>query len=185
MKLNKQYMSGAIICKSLYGATRQYSDWLATGLRLKVFESEDPSLALNDYDYLVIGTSVYFGKMLLKDWLAKNKRALTGKPVFLFVVCATPNSEPNKQHQIVEQNVPAGLVSKQNIYFLPGRVSREQLSWKHSLILWIGAHMEKDPRKKAAMSGDIDGVEPAQLAGILDGVKSFLTSSAPAQTSPA
>lgn len=172
-------MSGVIICKSRYGATRQYSDWLAAQLGLPVFESDDRSLALNGYDYILAGTSVYFGKMLLKDWIAKHEKELKGKPVFLFVVCATPDSEHEKRRRIIEQNVPTGLADKQHIYFLPGRLIRRQLSWKHRLLLRIGARMEKDPRKRAAMSGDIDAVDPVQLAGILRDVKSFLVHDRP------
>lgn len=165
------HSKGAIICKSRYGATRQYAEWLGDDLHLRIFSPEeiDP-VQLAQYDHLLIGTSVYIGKMLIKDWLKRYASILGDKKLFLFVVCATPSSEKEKQDQIIRANVPEGLIDKGSIFFLPGRLNIRQLSWKDRLILRMGARLEKDQHKKAAMTRDIDAVKRENISGILNAV---------------
>ena len=60
-------MKGAIIFKSHYGATRKYAEMLSGEFNIPVI----PAAAVNSdiisqYDYLLIGTHVYIGKLLAK-----------------------------------------------------------------------------------------------------------------------
>lgn len=167
-------MKGAVICKSRYGATRQYAEWIGDRLDLPVFDADEDILQLKNYDYLIIGSSVYMGKMLIKKWLAEHKDALQGKQIFFFVVCATPGSESDKQKKIIKDNLPAGLVNDKVIFFLPGRLVIGRLSWKDRLILRLGARLEKDPRKKAAMQHDMDGMELRYLEPLIQAAKTFI-----------
>ncbi len=61
---------GAIIYRSKYGSTQQYAEWLGDRLNLPVF---DPTTItpqqLANYDYLLIGSPIYIGKMLIRKWL--------------------------------------------------------------------------------------------------------------------
>lgn len=173
-------LRGAVIFKSRYGATRQYSTWLGDRLNLLVFDPDSRAIPLDRLDYLLIGTSVYFGKMLIKRWLARHREELKGKAIFLFVVCATPSSEREKQRAIIRKNVPPGLAPEERIFFLPGRLTVDKLSWRHKMILRMAGRMEKDPVRKAAISHDTDAVEPAHLAGILQEVEGVLAASAQA-----
>ena len=59
-------MRGIVVYKGKYGATRQYAEWLGAELELLVQPAEKltkgkPSL----FDYVVIGSSVYFGRLLM------------------------------------------------------------------------------------------------------------------------
>jgi len=94
----------------------------------------------------------------------------------LFIVCATPDSEPAKQQDIIRRNVPASLLGSQNILFLPGRLVRQKLSRKDALILRLGGWLEKDPVKKKAMLSDIDGVKMENLSGIIKSVRRLISS---------
>ena len=163
--------------KGKYGATRQYAEWLGAELKLPVQPPEDLTKEkLSSFDYIIMGSSVYVGKLLMKKWLTKNSVLFGDKKVFLFIVCATPDSEPAKQQDIIKRNVPAPLLGSQNIFFLPGRLVRQKLSRKDALILRLGSWVEKDPVKKKAMLSDIDGVKIEDLSKIIESVKRLISS---------
>jgi menaquinone-dependent protoporphyrinogen IX oxidase len=167
-------MKGIIIYKGKYGATRQYAEWVGEELKLPVSVLDELKVEeLLRSDFVVIGSSVYMGKMLVSDWLKKNVKNLQNKIIFLFVVCGTPPSEKEKQQHIVEDNVPALLLNGSNTFFLPGRLIRKQLSWSDRLLVKIGASFEKDPVKKKAMLEDIDAVKKENLVEMFTAIRSL------------
>jgi menaquinone-dependent protoporphyrinogen IX oxidase len=166
-------MKGIIVYKGKYGATRQYAEWVGEELKLPVLVLDNLKIEeLLNSDFVVIGSSVYFGKMLLSDWLKKNAKNLQNKIIFLFVVCGTPSSEKEKQQHILEDNLPVSLLNSSRIFFLPGRLIRKELSWSDRLLVKIGASFEKDPVRKKAMLEDIDGVKKENLAEIFTTIRS-------------
>jgi len=169
-------LKGAIICKSRYGATRQYAEWLGDRLDLPIFDPDTDRPQLKSFDYLLIGSSVYMGKMLIRNWLVKHKDELDTKKIFFFVVCATPASEKEKQEKIATDNIPAELMDEQSVLFLPGRLIIDKLSWMDRWILRLGARLEKDPQKKATMHHDMDGMDRRYLEPLIDSVNALITS---------
>ena len=168
-------MKAAIIYKGKYGATRQYAEWLAEELQLPVFTSDNiDSQKIAAYDFFVIGSSVYVGKWLLRDWLKKHISIFKNKKLFLFVVCATSAYEKPKQEGIIINNFPINFLKEANIFFLPGRVIIKKLSWKYRWILRIGASLEKDPAKKKAMLTDFDNVKKQNIADLVKAVRIFM-----------
>jgi menaquinone-dependent protoporphyrinogen IX oxidase len=116
------------------------------------------------------------GKLLARDWLRKNTAILQDKKATLFVVCANPEKEKNKRDNMMEKNVP-GIVGKTcGIFFLPGRVVINQLSWFDRLVVKIGAFFEEDPAKKALM---LHGFDCVKRENINDLIKSALNYSNP------
>jgi menaquinone-dependent protoporphyrinogen IX oxidase len=86
-------MKGIIIYKGKYGATQQYAEWLSKELQLPVRKPENLTAShLSLYDFVVIGSSVYEGGLLMKNWLKKYAEILQNKKVFLFIVlCYSTN----------------------------------------------------------------------------------------------
>ena len=167
-------MKGIIVYKGKYGATRQYAEWVGQELNLPVVVPDNlEGDELIKSDFVVIGSSVYMGKILISDWLKKNIKSLQNKILFLFVVCGTPPSEKDKQQHIVEDNVPALLLSGSNTFFLPGRLIRKELTWSDRLLVKIGASLEKDPVRKKAMLHDIDAVKKENLVEMLTAIRSL------------
>lgn len=165
---------GIVVYRGKYGATRQYAEWLGAKLELPVQPPEKlTGEELSLFDYVVIGSSVYVGELLIAKWLRKNLSHLGGKKLFLFIVCATPDSEPAKQAGIIKRNIPASLLGQLSIYFLPGRLVRHRLSWRDALILRLGGWVEKDPVKKRAMLTDIDEVKMENLSKTIESVMRF------------
>jgi len=165
---------GAIIYRSKYGSTHQYAEWLSERLDLPVF---DPTTItpqqLAGYDYFLIGSPIYIGKMLIRKWLEKHREPLTGKKIFLFIVCGTPVSQKEKIQQIAEANIPRWLIRKEDVFFVPGRVIMRKLSFLDRLLLKMGARAEKDPQIRAGMQKDSDRTSPSYLKEIIAAAEKF------------
>ena len=171
---------GAILCMSRYGATRQYAGWLANKLQLPVIDPEKEFVRLMSYDYFLIGSPVYIGKMLIAKWLENHKEELAGKKLFFFIVCATQESDESQCRKIVEDNIPRQLISSENINILPGRLIIRHLSWRDRMLLRIGSILEKDPDKKKGMRKDFDQVDARYLADLLKKVMQYSEPAVPA-----
>ena len=178
-------MKGLIVYMGKYGATQQYANWIGKELTFPVVNAENltPS-ALNEYDFVLVGSSVYFGKLLLRSWLTQNHQLLQKRKLLLFVVCATPSSEKEKQQKILRENLPASLLKSATTFFLPGRLEIKKLSWMDRLILKAAAKMEKDPAKANAMLHDIDGVKKENLDPLLETARTITGGALKSELSP-
>jgi menaquinone-dependent protoporphyrinogen IX oxidase len=164
-------MKGAIIYKGKYGATCQYSTWLGNELGLPVIDlvNAGPEV-IAQFDYLLLGASVYIGRMQNKEWLERNQALLQGKKLFHYIVCGTPKSEKQKLEQLIQKNIPGPLLQPSSVWFFPGRIIIKNLSWKDRLMLNMGAKLEKNPEIKKNMVKDTDGVRVKELSSLIKAV---------------
>ncbi|SFP80554.1 flavodoxin domain-containing protein [Parafilimonas terrae] len=82
-------MNGIIIYTSKYGATKQYAEWLGEMLNLPAISSNRiMKNKLKKYNYILLGTPVYFGRFKLNAWLRHNIKTLIDKKLLLFIVSA-------------------------------------------------------------------------------------------------
>jgi menaquinone-dependent protoporphyrinogen IX oxidase len=169
-------MKGIIIYKGKYGATEQYVSWLAEQLQLPSIPADDfSSSRILMSDFVVIASSVYIGKWILRDWLKQHFGFLKNKKIFLLVVCGTPSSEKEKQEEIARNNFSGEVLSESEVFFLPGRLTISKLSWKDRLMLRIGSMLEKDPKSKKAMQRDIDGVRKELLTPVINRIIAYVS----------
>jgi len=167
-------MKGIIIYKGKYGATRQYAEWIGNTLKLPVMLPEEITKEqIDNNDYLVIGTSVYFGKFKIGGWLNENAKLLYNKKLFFFIVNATAPGEQAKRSKFIQDNISGELRQKSEIYFLPGRLIHKDLDWKDKLIINMRGAMLKDPAKKKAIKADLDEVKKENIAPIVKAVNAF------------
>ncbi|MGQ0739088.1 MAG: flavodoxin domain-containing protein [Bacteroidota bacterium] len=168
-------MKGAIVYRGKYGATKQYAEWLGAELNLPVIPAgEINGPALKEYDYLLLGTSVYIGKLQVKKWLKKNGSFLRGKKVFLFQVAGTPPEEKGKRLAYNNAAVLNEIAGNWEYFFLRGRMIMNKLSWKDRFMLKMGAMLTKDPKEKKTMLTDYDDVKKEELINILTDVKNYI-----------
>jgi menaquinone-dependent protoporphyrinogen IX oxidase len=161
-------MKGLIIYKGKYGATCQYANWLEEELHLPVVLLEEADhRKLYPLRFIVIGSSVYMGKLLIKGWLKKHASLLENKKLYIFIVGASGVSEKQKRDTIIKENLPAALRHHCEIFFLPGRLDIKKLSWKDRLLVKAGALFEKDPFKKKIMREGVDGVAKEHLIDLI------------------
>lgn len=77
-------MKGVFIYKGKYGATRDYATLLSKELNFPVFTPTITRGAFMDADYVLIGSSVYVGKLLLQSWLIRNEKWLKTKKLVFY-----------------------------------------------------------------------------------------------------
>jgi menaquinone-dependent protoporphyrinogen IX oxidase len=170
-------MKGIIIYKGKYGATLQYAEWLGEDLRLPVRTAEHIKEAqLNQYDFLLIGSSVYIGKLQIRKWLERNRTFLRNKKIFMFQVAGTPPSEKEKRQTYNRSSIPEAIINSCEFYFLPGKMVVKKLSWKDRFMLKLGARSTKDPAAKKAMLTDYDDVRKENIEQLVNRVREFSAS---------
>lgn len=173
-------MKGMIIYKGKYGATRQYADWLSEELGLIAAPADDIlKEQLDGYNFFLIGSSVYIGKLQISEWLKKNLALLSGKKIFFFQVAATSPSETDKLKKYITAGVPPEIRNKMQVYFLPGRMKMKSLSWKDRFLLKMGARLVKDRAEKKKMLSDFDHVKKEHLEELLNTVRTYCFPIAP------
>lgn len=168
-------MQGIIIYKGKYGATQQYAEWLGEELKLSVTpESNINGEALKKYDFLVIGTSVYIGKLQIESWLRKNLSLLEHKKIFFFQVAATPIEHLGKRQAYNTAGIPTELQHNCEFYYLPGKMIMENLSWKDRIMLKMGAMLAKSPAEKKTMLTDYNNVAKSHMKELEETIKKFM-----------
>ena len=167
-------MKGVVIYKSKYGATSQYAQWISKASNLPFFEIDKlDDGQLDNNGYIIIGSSVYVGKLLIEKWLKNNLKLLLNKKIFLFVVCGTPLHKKDKLDSYITASVPAELRNVCDIYFLPGKLKIKELSLFDHFMIKMGSTLAKSKEVKKAMLTDYNEVKKVNLNKLLNAVKEF------------
>lgn len=167
-------MKGIIIYKGKYGATHQYAHSLGSMLHIPAIDSDNvQGNDLDGFDYVIIGSSVYIGKLLIRDWLKRNLASIRSKKIFIFTVSGTPPDEKQKLEKIARENIPEEIRNRSEIYFLHGRMIRKNLSWTDRILLKIGSMFTKDPDEKKGMLADFDAVKTDNIVPLANAVSVY------------
>ena len=168
-------MKGLVIYKGKYGATKQYATWIGQELQLPVASADRfPIDELPNYVYFILGSSVYIGKLEIKDWLKKNFNVLQNKKIFFFQVAGSPVEQIEKRQSYNKASLPPSILKKTQFYYLPGRMIMRNLSGWDRFMLKMGAKLTKDPVEKKAMLTDFDHVKKEKVIPIMEGVRTFI-----------
>jgi len=163
-------MKGIIIYKGKYGATSQYAIWLGAALRIPAIMAGTETLQqLNDADYIIMGTSVYIGKLQLRTWMNRYRDLLVTKKLFLFLVAGTPVAEKEKLQGYITSNVCAEIKTRCSCFFLPGKLNFKKLSLPDKILLTMGARLAKGRGENIAVK-DYNEVKKEHLSAIVDAV---------------
>jgi len=168
-------MNGIIIYQGKYGATEQYAHWLGTALSLKCLDARDVTPAyLTGHDPIILGSSVYMGKLVIGKWLQEYADALAGKKVLLFIVCGAAANDAGQQQKLIASNLDATITLATQVFFVPGRCVVSKLSWKDRFILKMGAWLQKDTVKKVVMTQGFDRMDQKNLAPLIAAAGRYL-----------
>ena len=164
-------MKGLVIYKGKYGATKQYAMWVGQELQLPVASADRFHIdELPKYDYFIIGSSVYIGKLEIKDWLKKNFNVLQNKKIFFFQVAASPVEQIEKRQSYNKASLPTTIIEKIQFYYLPGRMIMRNLSAWDRFMLKMGAKLAKDPVEKKTMLTDFDHVKKENILPLIEAI---------------
>ena len=167
-------MKGLVIYKGKYGATKQYAMWIGQELQLPVASSDRfPVDELPKYDYFILGSSVYIGKLEIKDWLKKNFELLQNKKILFFQVSASPPEQIEKRESYNKTSLSPDILKKIQFYYLPGRMIMRNLSAWDRFMLKMGARLTKDPVEKKKMLTDFNDVKKENIDPLVKAVRNF------------
>ena len=167
-------MKGVVIYKGKYGATRQYAMWIAQELQLPVVSADRFQLnELPKFDYIIIGSSVYIGKLGIRKWVKKNLAVLVKKKTFLFQVAASPADQKEKREGYNKASLPPELLQKSESFYLAGKMKIKNLTCWDRFMLKMGARLTKDPIEKKKMMTDFNNVERKNIEPLIDSVRKF------------
>jgi menaquinone-dependent protoporphyrinogen IX oxidase len=167
-------MKGLVIYKGKYGATKQYAMWIGQELQLPVASADRfPVDELRNYDYFILGSSVYIGKLEIKNWLKKNLNVLLNKKIFFFQVAASPAEQTEKRESYNSASLSPAILEKIEFYYLPGRMIMRNLTAWDRFMLKMGARFTKDPVEKKTMLTDFDNVKKEKALPIIEAVRTF------------
>ena len=168
-------MNGVIVYKGKYGATLQYAIWLGAALNLQVLKTDlakPEAWKIAEADYVIIGTSVYIGKLQVAAWLKQHAPLLEGKKLLFFIVAGTPPGETEKLMSYYMQGVPESLRRTASVHFLPGSLQYSRLSLMDKMLLRIGSRLGAQKGEKIGMS-DYNHVRKENLAPVIREARSF------------
>ncbi len=167
-------MKGLVLYKGKYGATKQYAMWIGQELQLPVASADRfPVDELPKYDYFILGSSVYIGKLEIKDWLKKNFFLLQNKKILFFQVSASPPEQIEKRESYNKASLPSSILTNIQFYYLPGRMIMRNLSSWDRFMLKMGARLTKDPVEKKTMLTDFDHVKKEYILPVIEAVRTF------------
>lgn len=172
-------MNGFIIYRSRYGATRQYAAWLSAELKIPAIPQEQvtPEI-IADAGFLILGSSIYIGKLLMRKWLKQHAAQLEKKRLFIFLVTATKKDKREKLASYVQQNIPACFEDNCRYYFFPGKIIYDQLSPVDKFKVRAGKWIAKLRNKQLDIS-DFNDVSPSHISGLLNDVQLLYAGSSP------
>lgn len=168
-------MKNLIVYEGKYGAAAQYAQWLSEAFPLPVYRAATCNgNELEPAGLLVLGSSVYIGKLQIARWVNKYLAKLQDRQLILFVVSGTPPNEKEKLLKYVSDSLPEQFTERCRIFFLPGRLVYNRLSWKDRLLLRIGALFAGTSEENKRMLQGYDDVKREHLDAIGKEINKFL-----------
>ena len=164
-------MKGVIIYKSAYGATQQYANWLHDKSQMPVFNVKENPGSLEEYDLVVVGSSVRAGRLQMGGWIRKNWAQLQNKIVILMLVNIT--ADPDLRAKIVPQSLPAEIAEHMKVFPVGGRYILEQMSGFEKTVVKMVASLTKDPKAKEELLTNKDLVTEDQLEPLMNYINSL------------
>ena len=167
-------MKGLVIYKGKYGATKQYAMWIGQELQLPVASADRfPVGELSKYDYFILGSSVYIGKLEIRKWLKKHFHHLYPKKIFFFQVAGSAAEQVEQREGYNKASLPFSILRNIQFYYLPGRMIMRNLSGWDRFMLKMGARLTKDPVEKKRMLTNFDHVKKENVGPLIEAAGRF------------
>ena len=137
-------MKAVIIYYSKTGFTRRYAQWLAEDLNCPAVPYQRRgSVALGDYDTVILMGSLWAGRLLGLDWLKKRLPALTGKRLAALAVGAAPMDDPELPGNMASLFGPVPQVTG---FYAQGGINYEHMgAVDRAMMAMLRAALQKQP----------------------------------------
>lgn len=178
-------MKTAVIYHSVYGASRQYAEWLAQELNADLMGEKKAKLSsLSGYDTLLFGGGLYAGKIRGTRLLKKYFEQICGKQLVVFTVgLADPEEKENAQkiRADLEKIFSPEQMEKLHVFHLRGAINVEKLGPVHKLMMAMLRKMllqkprltEQDRQLLASYDSPVSFVRKETIGPVVRCVRNF------------
>ncbi|MFZ2539663.1 MAG: flavodoxin domain-containing protein [Oscillospiraceae bacterium] len=132
-------MKTVVICKSIYGTTKQYSKWIAEELGADLFEHSKVKIQdLEKYDTIIYGGGLYAGGICGVNLITKNFDSIKNKKIIVFTVgLADPQNQENINSitQSTYKIFTDEMKGKIKLFHFRGGIDYSKLSLIHKLMM--------------------------------------------------
>lgn len=167
-------MNGAIFFLSKYGSTEQYANWIGEEADLPVFNVKDANTDPSQYDFLVLGSPIYYYRVLNRKWVKSNLTSIENKPVIIFTVSGAPSG--TKLDGWIANSFSTHFISQIKHVALRGRKRPEELTWWDRQMLKIGAMFNKDPKARKQELEGFDFMDKSSIEPIINLIQEIKSS---------
>ena len=173
-------MSGIILYKSKYGATKKYADWLSEETGFPCVETDKANYNdIANCDTVILGGGIYASGIAGLSLFKKNIKQLSGKKLIVFCVGASPLDE-TALRAIVAHNMTSELKDIP-VFYCRGAWDMDSMSLKdRTLCKMLRKSVAKKPPSEyepwmtglmAAGDNKCDWTDRAYLTPILEALK--------------
>lgn len=174
-------MSGIILYKSKYGATKTYAEWISERTGFSCIKTENADInSLMEYDIIILGGGIYASGIAGLSFLKRNIAKLKDKKILVFCCGASPY-EKSAFEAVVKFNFK-GELKDIPCYYCRGTFDMSEMSFKDRTLCRMlrKAVAKKDPGEyevweKALMSvGDNEKgnwIDKAYIEPVIEAVK--------------
>ncbi|MBP5578506.1 MAG: flavodoxin [Ruminococcus sp.] len=138
-------MNGIILCRSKYGASARYAQWLSQETGFKVTDTKKADIKeVEKYDTIILGGGIYASSIAGIAFLKKNITALKGKRIFVYCCGLAPYSD--EVIGILKNKNLSGELSDIPLFYYRGSWNMDDLSFpdKAMMKLYIKMLEKKD-----------------------------------------
>ncbi len=164
-------MNGAIFFSSKYGSTAEYANWIGAATGLPVIDVDNDDAAPSAFDFLVIGSPVYYYKLRNREWIEKHLASLLDRPVILFTVSGAPAGE--KLDGWIADCLPREFVARAEHVALRGRQVPAQLVWWERQLLKFAASRNPDPIARKEELEGFDYMDKTSIEPIVRKIRAY------------
>jgi len=164
-------MKGAIFYATRYGSTGQYARWIAVATGLDAYDIDANEAAIEDYDFLVLGSPVVYHKLLFWKWVRRHFGTIAEKPVILFTVSGVSAGE--KLDGWIADSLPQSLIDRMHHVALRGRQDPKELTRFDRMMLIIGSAMNRDRQAAREELHGFDFMDKESIGPVIALVERF------------
>jgi menaquinone-dependent protoporphyrinogen IX oxidase len=129
---------------------------------------------LEDYEFVVVGGSIYMGKMKIAEWLTNHWEFLKHKKVYFFSVGDMQASETEKVKSVWSLNFSSEILAAIKCKHLSGRSCFRELSWVDKLLVFVAAMRVKDKKIREKMLSESDHLSKESALSYVAEIKSAI-----------
>ena len=122
-------MSGIVIYKSKYGATKKYAEWISEATGFPCVSTKEADMTeVTKNDVIIVGGGIYASGIACTSFLKKNIGRLKGKKIIVFMCGASPYDEKSV-NAIIKMNMKDELEGIP-VFYCRGTFDMKTMSFK-------------------------------------------------------